>query len=133
MKEFLSWYRRVFKQAAARLKPNRFLVVKIGEGKRNNEGFFNNLVGESIKCFLDLGLNYYNSAVLATSVGTAAQRVENQFPNYRKLVATHQTILCFFKGTNWKCIPEEFGRLNANDYGNEPSIKKAMTKAAGAP
>jgi DNA modification methylase len=132
VKEFLVWYQRVFEQAVARLKPNRFLVVKIGEGKRNSEGFFNNLVGESIKCFLGLGLNYYNSAVLATAIGTAAQRVENQFPNYRKLVSTHQTVLCFFKGNQWRRIPEEFGLLGDEHYGKAPSTKKAMTKAAGA-
>lgn len=117
--EFLAWYEGIFTQAVARLKPNRFLVVKVGEGKRNKNGFFHNLVGESISCFLKLGLRYYNTAILATPIGTAAMRVRNQFPHYRKLVGTHQNILCFFKGDKPKLIARDLGRLKEQDYGKQ--------------
>ena len=115
--EFLDWYEIVFQQAVARLKTNRFLVVKIGEGRRDNKGFFYNLVGDSISCFLKLDLKLYNTAVLLTKKWTAAQRVRRQFPNYRKLASTHQTLLCFFKVDTDKAIPQEIGILSEKEYG----------------
>jgi DNA modification methylase len=113
--EFMVWYESIFRQAVDRLKPNRFLVIKVGEGTRNKQGFFNNLVGDTISCFLRLGLRYYNTAVLATSLGTAPQRVKNQFPNYRKLVGTHQNVLFFFKGDDPSVIPAELGLIDENE------------------
>jgi hypothetical protein len=108
--KFLKWYENVFRQAVALLKPNRFLVVKIGE-VRDGQGFYRNFVGDNISCFLRLGLRYYNEAILVTSFGTAAVRVGAQFPNYRKMVKTHQNLLCFFHGNNPKLIPQELGVL----------------------
>jgi 16S rRNA G966 N2-methylase RsmD len=109
--KFMEWYEDVFRQAAARLKENRFLVVKLGE-VRDQKGFYRNFVGESISCFHNLGLRYYNTAILYTGRSTSHQRVRKMFPNYRKLVATHQHILCFWKGSNPKLIPQELGVLD---------------------
>lgn len=109
--EFLERYKTIFQNAEARLKSNRFLVVKIGD-TRDNKGFLRNLVSDSISCFLELGLKFYNHAILVTSDGSAPRRVANQFRNYRKLVGDHQHVLCFFKGDNPKVIPEEFGLIS---------------------
>lgn len=111
---FMQWYRDIFRQAITHLKPNRFLVLKVGE-IRDEKGFCRNFVGDTITCFLRLGLNYYNEAILHTAETTAAARVAGQFPNYRKLVHTHQNVLCFFKGNDPKCIPGELGLLEPGE------------------
>jgi hypothetical protein len=115
--DFLHWYHEIFRHAVARLKTNRFLVVKIGEGRRDKDGFFYNLVGDSISCFRNLGLHYYNSAVLLTQLSSNALRVNGQFPTYRKLVGAHQNILCFFKGEDPSIIPKELGVLSDSSAG----------------
>lgn len=106
--EFMEWYRNIFRQAVDRLEQNRFLVVKVGP-IRDEKGFLRNFVAENISCFLGMGLRFYNEAILATAFGSAPVRVGGQFPNYRKLVNTHQHLLCFFKGDDCRLIPEELG------------------------
>jgi len=106
----MGWYEDIFRQAAARLKPNRFLVVKVGE-IRDDKGFCRNFVGGNIACFLRLGLRYYNEAVLVTVVGSLPVRVGKAFGSYRKLGKTHQNLLCFWKGDDCHAIKEELGEL----------------------
>jgi DNA modification methylase len=108
--KFMVWYEDVFRLTAARLRPNRFLVVKLGE-IRDENGFYRNFVGDSISSFERLGLRYYNAAILVAARATSHLRVRRQFPKYRKLVGTHQHILCFWKGDNPKLIPQELGVL----------------------
>jgi DNA modification methylase len=108
---FAKWYVNVFRQAVARLKTNRFLIVKVGEIRDKKTGFYRNFVGDNIACFLSLGLRYYNEAILVTSAGTAPMRVNQYFPHFRKMVKTHQNLLCFYKGDNPKAIPDELGVL----------------------
>jgi DNA modification methylase len=108
--KFIRWYEHIFQQVIGRLKPNRFLVVKVGE-VRDEKGFYRNFVGDNISCFLRLGLRYYNEAILIMSAGSAALRAKGQFPKSRKLVKCHQNVLFFFKGGTDKAIPEELGVL----------------------
>jgi len=109
--KFMAWYRDIFAQAIARLKDNRFLVVKVGE-IRDERGFYRNFLGDNIRCFLDLGLHYYNEAVLVTAVGSLPVRIGRQFAGYRKVGKTHQNILVFYKGNDPKRIKEEFGTMD---------------------
>jgi 16S rRNA G966 N2-methylase RsmD len=96
--EFMEWYKAVFAQAVARLKWNRFLIVKVGEIRDKKTGFYRNFVGDNISCFLSLGLHYCNEMILHTSNGSAPIRARLQMSSHRKVVKTHQTVLCFFKG-----------------------------------
>ncbi len=98
--EFMAWYRNIFAQAVARLKRNRFLVVKVGEIRDKKTGFYRNFVGDNIACFKSLGLHYYNEIILFTSRGSVAMRAGNYMDASRKIGKTHQNILCFFKGDN---------------------------------
>lgn len=107
---FIKWYEDIFRQAVARLKPNRFLAVKIGE-IRDEKGFYRNFVGDNISVFTRLGLRYYNEIILATAIGSLPVRIGAQFPRYRKIGKTHQNVLVFYKGDNCKRIPEELGTL----------------------
>ncbi|KAA0576695.1 site-specific DNA-methyltransferase [Azospirillum sp. Sh1] len=94
---FIGWYRKIFRQACGRLKPNRFAVVKIGD-VRDERGFYRNFLGNNIACFLDAGLGFYNEAVLATPIGSLALRAGRQFTASRKLGRGHQNVLVFFGG-----------------------------------
>jgi len=96
-KQFMAWYKDVFAQAVQRLRDNRFLVVKVGE-IRDRRGAYRNFLGDNIACFRDLGLHYYNEAVLITPHGSLPIRVAGQFTATRKLGKTHQNILVFYKG-----------------------------------
>lgn len=96
--DFMDWYGRVFAQAVARLKWNRFLIVKVGEIRDEKTGFYRNFVGDNISCFLRLGLRYYNEMILHTSNGSAGRRARKQMTTGRKVVKTHQNVLVFFKG-----------------------------------
>lgn len=95
--EFLRAYRLIIGLAAARLKPERFVVWVIGE-IRGKDGWQRGLVTDTIIAFRDAGLHLYNEAVLLTSVGTAALRVPRQFIGGRTLVRTHQSVLVFWNG-----------------------------------
>lgn len=94
---FMAWYQYVFAQAVDRLKPNRFLVVKVGE-IRDSRGRCRNFVGHNIACFESLGLNYYNEAVLLTKAGSLPIRAKKPFTAMRKLGRSHQNVLVFYKG-----------------------------------
>lgn len=105
--KFMVWYADIFRQAIDHLKDNRFLVVKIGEIRNKKTGVYRNFVGDNITCFLDLGLNYYNEAILVTPLGTVMMQTSRNFPISRKLGKTHQNVLVFYKG-NPKNIKSEF-------------------------
>jgi len=110
--EFMEWYKNVFAQAVARLKWNRFLIVKVGEIRDKKTGFYRNFVGDNISCFLSLGLRYYNELVLHTADGRAGHRARRQMTTGRKVVKTHQTVLCFFKGDN----PAALGKIERKQH-----------------
>jgi DNA methylase len=109
---FIQWYRSIFEQAVARLRPNRFVVVKVGEIRDKKSGFYRNFVGDTVSCLKNLGLHYYNEAILVTAAGSAPMRVGQCFPQHRKLVKTHQNLICFYKGDDVSAIPAEFGLLD---------------------
>jgi hypothetical protein len=95
---FMAWYRDIFRQSVARLRDNRFLVVKVGEVRDKKTGIYRNFLGDNIQCMIDAGMQYYNEAVLITAVGSLPIRVAKQFEGGRKLGKTHQNILVFYKG-----------------------------------
>lgn len=110
---FMKWYAAIFAQAVARLRPNRFLAVKIGD-VRDNRGGYRNFLGENIATFLQLGLTYYNEAVLVTPIGSLPLRVKRQFTTLRKLGKAHQNVLVFYKGDPRK-IKDHFPEVACAD------------------
>jgi DNA modification methylase len=115
--KFMAWYKLIFSQAVARLKPNRFLAVKVGEIRDDSpSGFYRNFEADNIRVFEELGLRHYNRIVLVTPVGSLPVRIGTQFPKYRKVGNTHQMIYIFWKGPeSIKCIPRELGILAKED------------------
>lgn len=108
---FLSWYRRIFTQCEMRLKHNRFLAIVVGD-VRDKDGVYRNFPGDTIRILSDLGLKYYNEAILVTAIGSLPLRIGRQFGRWRKLGKTHQQLLVFYKGT-LSNIPKNFPALGA--------------------
>ncbi|HEY0837213.1 MAG TPA: hypothetical protein VGE72_25095, partial [Azospirillum sp.] len=95
--KFMEWYRGIFAQAVSRLNENRFLGVKIAD-VRDGRGAYCNFLGDNIACFRDLGLHFYNEAVLYTPLGSLPMRTSRQFRATRKMGRAHQNVLFFWKG-----------------------------------
>lgn len=96
--KFMEWYAGIFAAACARLRPNRFCVVVVGEIRDKRTGAYRNFVGDNIAVFRRLGLAYYNEAVLLTPVGSMPLRAGKAFTSSRKLCKGHQSVLVFWKG-----------------------------------
>jgi 16S rRNA G966 N2-methylase RsmD len=109
--DFMVWYQRCFAHAVARLKPNRFLVVKVQNLRDPKTGFFINWVGDNIRMFERFGLHFYCDGILATSVGNSAQHAATRFPTARQLESAHQNVLCFWNGDDASLVGKELGTL----------------------
>ena len=94
---FIGAYRTAIKQAAARLKPDRFAAFVVGDFRGKN-GAYNGFVGDTISACKDAGLLFYNEAVLVTQGGSLPLRARGMFEASRKLGKTHQNLLVFIKG-----------------------------------
>ena len=103
--DFKNAYFEIIKKSCAQLKENRFACFVVGD-VRDKKGNYYNFVGDTIKAFLDAGLNYYNEAVLVTCVGTLPIRSAKTFTASRKLGKTHQNVLVFVKGDGKKATKE---------------------------
>ena len=95
--KFIETYQSIINKLYDKLKENTFVVWVIGE-VRNKKGNYYNFVGDTIKCFLNAGFNYYNEIILATMLGTAMLRANKTFSAGRKVVKVHQNVLVFVKG-----------------------------------
>ena len=99
--KFIEIYGSIIKKLYSKLKEDSFVVWVIGE-VRDKKGNYYNFLGDTIKCFLNAGFNYYNEIILKSSTGTGALRVGKQFNASRKVVKIHQNVLVFVKGDGKK-------------------------------
>jgi DNA modification methylase len=106
--QFVAAYRKIVALAVARLRPNRFAAVVVGE-VRGKDGFYQNLVQTTVDAFEEAGARFYNDIVLVTKVGSMALKASKSFGGGRKVVKGHQNVLVFFKG-NPRNIPKHFPR-----------------------
>lgn len=95
--DFIETYRAIIAKSVAMLKENRFAIFVVGE-VRDNKGVYYNFVGDTIRAFLDAGMQYYNEGIILNVAGTVPIRASSSFPRYRKLGKTHQNLLIFYKG-----------------------------------
>lgn len=94
---FLASYRDIIARSIARLRPDRFAMIVVGD-IRDTKGVYRNFVSDTIAAFHDAGARLYNEAILVTAVGSLPIRVGRQFEAGRKLGKTHQNVLMFVKG-----------------------------------
>ncbi len=98
--DFKAAYMEIIQKAAARLKPDRFAAVVVGD-YRDKDGMYVGFPAGTAAAFRRAGMHLYNEAILVTAVASASMRATQQFRRSRKLVKTHQNILVFVKG-DWR-------------------------------
>lgn len=96
--EFVAAYHTIIAETCKRLNDNRFAAFVVGNFRDPKTGFFNDLVGETIKAFRACGLAWVGDISLITPRGSLPIRVTKQFRTTRKVGKTHQNILIFCKG-----------------------------------
>lgn len=94
---FMAWYRQIFEGAVAHLRDGAFVVVKVGD-VRSKSGGYVGFTPDNVRMFMDMGLHYYNEAVLVTPLGTLPVRAGPAMRASRKLGKGHQNVLVFWKG-----------------------------------
>jgi DNA modification methylase len=104
--EFMEWLAGVYRACVLRLNENRFLMLKVGE-VRDRRGAYYGFLHDTIRAICNLGLHYYNEAVLLTPIGSMPFRAGMHFRAGRKLEKGHQNVLVFYKG-DLTAIPEHF-------------------------
>lgn len=93
--KFLIKYRSIIKKSCGLLKQGCYACFVVGE-IRNKNGNYIGFVPDTIKAFTDIGMEYYNEAILLNSVGSAAIRASGNMKT-EKLVKVHQNVLVFKK------------------------------------
>lgn len=93
---FLIAYKSIIKKACSRLKSGGYAVFVVGE-VRDKKGNYIGFVPDTIKAFIDCGMNYYNEIILLNQLGNAAMRASSLFPKSSKVVKVHQNVLVFKK------------------------------------
>lgn len=111
--DFVKVYGSIIKKLYSKMKDNSFVAWVIGEVRSKNGNYYN-FVGDTIKCFLDAGFNYYNEIILETSIGTSAMRATKMFKSGRKVCKVHQNVLIFVKGDGKKAT-ERIGDVDIID------------------
>ena len=109
--QFMSVMESIMEPVVAALKPNRFLVMVLGDVRCRKNGHYHGLVPKMIEMLTSrsIPLQFYNDLVLLNAVGTAPQRAGRAMNN-RKVVKLHQNVLVFYKGAT-KAIKDHFPKL----------------------
>lgn len=94
--DFIFTLESIMRKACKLLKKGGMAIVVVGE-VRDKQGLYYGFVGDTIKLMQRCkGMGYYNEAVLATSLASAALRANGNMKS-GKLVKVHQNILMFKK------------------------------------
>lgn len=97
-KDFLPIYQSIINKSCNLLKEGAFAVWVVGEVRDKKTGHFYGFVPDTIQCFKNAGMKYYNEIILKNSVGSAMLRASNTFERGNKKIAKiHQNILVFIK------------------------------------
>lgn len=106
-KQFKRKYTLIINKSISKLKENRFAVFVVANFRDKQTGFYNNLVGDTVKAFEKAGAYLYNDVILATSIGSLPVRTTRAFNASRKMGKAHQNVLIFYKGSP-KMIKENY-------------------------
>lgn len=93
--DFLVAYGSIISKTCSMLKEGAFAIFVVGEF-RDKKGNYVGFVPDTIKAFMDCGMNYYNEAILAKPFVSASIRAKGNMAT-KKLVKVHQNILMFKK------------------------------------
>ena len=107
--DFLRVYKLIIQNCVRHLNDNRFAVFVVGD-IRDKNGIYRNFVGDTVRAFIEAGMQYYNEGILVNVAGTLPVRINKQFNSGRKFGKMHQNILVFYKGDTSK-IKDIFGEV----------------------
>lgn len=93
--EFLKLYESIINKSCKLLKKGGYACFVVGEVRDKNGNFYG-FVPDTIKCFLNSGMKYYNEAILLNTIGSASIRANGNMKT-KKLVKIHQNVLIFKK------------------------------------
>ena len=94
--DFMFTLESIIRKSCKLLKSGGMAIMVVGE-VRNKQGNYYGFVADTIKAFQRCkGMGFYNDAVLATSLASAALRAGGNMKS-SKLVKIHQNILTFRK------------------------------------
>lgn len=111
--EFLVAYKKIIASSVSLLNNNRFACFVVGD-IRDKNGAYRNFVSDTINCFIEAGMSYYNEAIFVTPLGSLPIRISAQFSKNRKLGKAHQNVLIFYKG-NIGEMNNELGLLDISE------------------
>lgn len=94
--EFYNILNEAFINGIKALKDDRFAIIVCGD-VRDKNGFYYNFPNDIINTFEENGMHLYNEIILYEKLNTARLRARLIFKT-RKVVKTHQKVLCFYKG-----------------------------------
>lgn len=94
--DFIFKYQKIIERSLLLLKPKRYACFVVSQ-VRDKKGYYQDLVGDTVRCFERCGASFYNDAVLLNMVGSASLRADRQFSASKKLVRVHQNVLIFYK------------------------------------
>ena len=94
--DFIFTFESIMRKACKLLKVGGMAIVVVGE-VRNKKGEYYGFVADAIKLMQRCGgMKFYNDAILATSLASAALRANSNMKS-GKLVKVHQNVLMFKK------------------------------------
>lgn len=108
-------YFAIIAAACNKLNDNRFAVFVVGEVRDKKSTFYRNFVGMTIRAFESAGLHFYNEIILIDNYNSLPLRVAGYFRT-RKMGKTHQNVLVFYKGDNYRDIPHEFAMPSEDEW-----------------
>jgi len=94
--DFSVKYGRIIEQSLKHLKSKRYACFVISQ-VRDKKGYYQDLVGDTVRKFQAAGAPFYNDMVLLNMVGSASMRADRQFSASKKVVRIHQNVLVFYK------------------------------------
>lgn len=107
--QFEATYKKIIQNVAAQLNENRFACFVVGD-IRDQQGFYRDFPGVTIRAFEAAGVKLYNHAIIATPIASLPLRIHGMFSGNRKLGKRHQDVLVFYKGDPSK-IKSIYGTL----------------------
>jgi DNA modification methylase len=102
--EFRKPYKKAILNAVNALKDNRFAAFVVGNYREDKK--LVDLVSLTVEAFGEAGADYYGDLILVTPYGTTPLRSAQTFKAARKIVRTHQYLLCFTKGDPFAATKE---------------------------
>ena len=97
-------YKKAISNAVNALKDNRFAAIVVGNYREDKK--LVDLVSLTVEAFGEAGADYYGDLIYVTPYGSTPLRAGQTFKAARKIVRTHQYLLCFTKGDPFTATKE---------------------------